>query len=184
MTSSSRSITVIATLCITALLVVLGSTTTAQDTTTCVDGLCETSTTKQVDVIALEKKPGSTAALSPQSTYQHRYRHADLQQVISTPSSSLAYGSSDALVKVFVFVDFACPVCVRAAEPIKHLMRATDMGRSDVQLVIINLALSSHRTVCQTAASMQAQGALSDIDPSSSSSSSSSSIKGIACCCV
>ena len=62
----------------------------------------------------------------------------------------MAFGRPDALVKVFVFIDYACPVCVRVAEPIKHLMRNSAVAREHAQLVIVNLALSSHRTVRQT----------------------------------
>jgi len=135
----------------------------ADASATCIEGLCapdtpDTSTHQQQqqqqqqpqpkmapsDLIALEKRPASTPPLSPQSWFTPRFVDRSLDGVAG---ASIAYGRADAMLKVFVFVDFACPVCVRAAEPIKHLMRHYAPAASSVQLVLMNLALESHRTV-------------------------------------
>jgi len=131
----------------------------ADASATCIEGLCapdtsDTPTQQQQqqqqpkmapsDLIALEKRPASTPPLSPQSWFTLRFVDRSLDGVAG---ASIAYGRADAMLKVFVFVDFACPVCVRAAEPIKHLMRHYAPAASSVQLVLMNLALESHRTV-------------------------------------
>jgi len=49
---------------------------------------------------------------------------------------------ADALVKVFVFSDFQCPVCRRAVEPLKKLARAFP---GEVQVIFKQHPLSSHQ---------------------------------------
>ena len=60
-----------------------------------------------------------------------------------TPGESPAMGASDAdaLVKVFVFSDFQCPVCRRAVEPMKKLVRAFP----EVQVVFKQHPLAMHQ---------------------------------------
>lgn len=59
-----------------------------------------------------------------------------------TPGDSPAMGATDeaALVKVFVFSDFQCPVCRRAVEPLKKLVRA----HPEVQVVFKQHPLAMH----------------------------------------
>ncbi|MFO0748621.1 MAG: thioredoxin domain-containing protein [Myxococcota bacterium] len=52
-----------------------------------------------------------------------------------------AMGPNDAKVKVIVFSDFQCPVCRRAVEPLKKIVR--DMA-PDVQVIWRNHPLPSH----------------------------------------
>lgn len=59
-----------------------------------------------------------------------------------TPGESPAMGPNDAIVKVFMFSDFQCPVCRRAVEPMKKLARAYP---DDVQIIFKHHALSSHQ---------------------------------------
>ena len=59
-----------------------------------------------------------------------------------TPGESPAMGPNDAIVKVYMFSDFQCPVCRRAVEPMKKLARAYP---EDVQIIFKQHALSSHQ---------------------------------------
>lgn len=57
------------------------------------------------------------------------------------PAESPAMGPDDAIVKVFIFSDFQCPVCRRAVEPMKKLARTFP---EDVQVIFKHHALPSH----------------------------------------
>lgn len=86
----------------------------------------------------LERRPGATPALK-----QHELPvPAAVAGFAGAPGASPASGPDDALVKVVVFSDFQCPVCRRAAEPVKQLER--EFG-ADVQVIWKHNALPSHR---------------------------------------
>lgn len=86
----------------------------------------------------LERRPGATPALP----------HAELPAAPpvagypGAPGPAPKSGPDDALVRVVFFSDFQCPVCRRAAEPVKQLRR--EFG-DDVQIVWMHNALTSHR---------------------------------------
>lgn len=90
------------------------------------------------DMKALERQPGATPVL-PQTTAAPGPKHKDLE---GAPGPSPAIGKDDALVKVYVFSDFQCPVCRRVVEPMKELART--MG-DDVQIIFKQNALEMHR---------------------------------------
>ncbi|MFT7581902.1 MAG: protein-disulfide isomerase [Myxococcota bacterium] len=58
------------------------------------------------------------------------------------PGSSPAAGTRDPIVEVYVLSDFQCPVCRRAAEPVKFLAREF---AADVRVVFLHNALTMHR---------------------------------------
>lgn len=67
---------------------------------------------------------------------------ADLSKIAHSPKDASPYlGAADALVVVNVFTDFQCPVCKRAADPIKQLV----LDYPDkVKVVFRNNALPTH----------------------------------------
>lgn len=67
---------------------------------------------------------------------------ADLAKIAHSPKDASPYlGAADAMVVVNVFTDFQCPVCKRAADPIKQLV----LDYPDkVKVVFRNNALTSH----------------------------------------
>lgn len=99
-----------------------------------------TSSPAEPDDKTLERTPGLTAPL-PLVRAAAPKPHAGLA---GTPGVSPAMGASDAeaLVKVFVFSDFQCPVCRRAVEPMKKLARAFP---GEVQVIFKQHPLSSHQ---------------------------------------
>lgn len=86
----------------------------------------------------LERSPGATPALAQRELVADGVDRGELP---GAPGPSPTAGPDDALVKVVVFSDFQCPVCRRAAEPVKHLAREFPQ---DVQIVWKNNALTSH----------------------------------------
>jgi len=86
----------------------------------------------------LERTPGASPALV-QVDVPPAHRAPELE---GEPGPMPAAGPSDALVKVFIFSDFQCPVCRRSAEPSKLLVH--EFG-DDVQLIWVNHALTMHR---------------------------------------
>lgn len=86
----------------------------------------------------LERSPGATPALAQRELSAEGVDRGDLP---GAPGPSPTAGPDDALVKVVVFSDFQCPVCRRAAEPVKHLAREFPQ---DVQIIWKNNALTSH----------------------------------------
>ena len=94
---------------------------------------------------ALETSPGSTPSLA-QSVEPPSTPVAGLG---GKPGPSPAYGPKDAPVRIYLFTDFQCPVCVRAVEPIKYLAR-TDPN--DVRVVIKENALAIHSRSARVAA--------------------------------
>lgn len=97
------------------------------------------STPSEPDDKTLERTPGLTPTL-PLVRSAAPKAHKDLA---GTPGESPAMGASDAeaLVRVFVFSDFQCPVCRRAVEPLKKLVRAFP---GEVQVVFKQHPLASH----------------------------------------
>ena len=79
----------------------------------------------------MEASPGLTAALP---LVKASYTSA------GTTYDSPAMGPNDAKVKVIVYSDFQCPVCRRAVEPLKALVRAA----GDVQVIWRNHPLAMH----------------------------------------
>jgi protein-disulfide isomerase len=74
---------------------------------------------------------------------------ASVAGLAGTPGASPASGPEDAPVRVYLFTDFQCPVCVRAVEPIKHLARAYP---DDVRVIVKQNALVSHPRAARAAA--------------------------------
>jgi len=72
------------------------------------------------DTKALESAPGSTPALATTIAPPT----APLPGLAGTPGPSPAAGPLDAPVRVYVFTDYQCPVCRRALEPLKLLVRS------------------------------------------------------------
>ncbi len=102
----------------------------------------------------LERRPGATPALK-QVELPAPAKHPSLS---GTPGPLPAAGPDDALVKVFVFSDFQCPVCRRAAEPTKLLARQFP---ADVQVVFVHNALAMHsraEAAARAAIAAQMQG--------------------------
>jgi protein-disulfide isomerase len=85
----------------------------------------------------LEKTPGLTPPLELVRVPPTKAAKG----LAGTPQESAAAGPDDAIVKVFVFSDFQCPVCRRAVEPLKKLVRAYP---KELQLIFKHHALSSH----------------------------------------
>jgi len=69
--------------------------------------------------------------------------------VEGVPGTSPAAGPEDALVYVFLFTDFQCPVCRRAAEPTKLLVRRFP---DDVRVVVKHAASPLHERAPDAAA--------------------------------
>jgi len=94
---------------------------------------------------ALETAPGSTPplaqAVEPAS--------APVAGLGGTPGPSPAYGPEDALVRIYIFTDFQCPVCPRAVEPLKHIARVYP---KDVRIVLKENALAIHSRAARLAA--------------------------------
>jgi protein-disulfide isomerase len=65
------------------------------------------------------------------------------------PNASPAAGRADAPVRVYVFTDFQCPVCRRAVEPLKLLVRTHP---DDVLLVVKHAASERHGQAAAAAA--------------------------------
>lgn len=102
----------------------------------------------------LERRPGATPALKQREVPAA----APVDGLAGAPGPSPASGPDDALVKVVVFSDFQCPVCRRAAEPVKHLEREFE---GDVQVIWKHNALTTHRNAepaAIAAAAAQRQG--------------------------
>jgi predicted DsbA family dithiol-disulfide isomerase len=86
----------------------------------------------------LEQSPG----LLPhpkEIAYPASPKHFSLR---GTPGESPAMGPNSAPVKVFIFSDFQCPNCRRAAEPLKWLVLKYP---NDVQVIFKQLPLESHK---------------------------------------
>jgi protein-disulfide isomerase len=97
------------------------------------------------DTKALESAPGSTEPLAdtvaPVTT--------PFPGTDGTPGASPAAGPLDAPVRVYVFTDYQCPVCRRALEPLKLLVRSHP---GDVALVVKQAASPSHPVAAEAAA--------------------------------
>src|SRR5262245_19284204 len=89
------------------------------------------------DTKALESAPGSTAPLATTIAPAP----AALPGLAGAPGPSPAAGSLDAPVRLYVFTDYQCPVCRRALEPLKLLVRSHP---NDVALVIKQSASPRH----------------------------------------
>lgn len=85
----------------------------------------------------LERSPG----LTPVLPLVKAPAPPAIKDLAGTPGESPAMGPNDAIVKVFLFSDFQCPVCRRAVEPMKKLVRAFP---GDVQVIFKHHALPSH----------------------------------------
>jgi protein disulfide-isomerase-like protein len=99
----------------------------------------------------LEQSPG----LLPHPTeyaYPAPPKHFTLQ---GTPGDSPAMGPNTAPVKVFIFSDFQCPNCRRAAEPLKWLVHKYP---NDVQVIFKQMPLESHKKAKPAALASAAAG--------------------------
>jgi protein-disulfide isomerase len=85
----------------------------------------------------LERRPGATPALAQRELPPA----APVAGLAGAPGPSPIAGPDDALVKLVVFSDFQCPVCRRAAEPVKQLLR--EFG-GDLQVIWKHNALTAH----------------------------------------
>lgn len=85
----------------------------------------------------LERTPGLTPALP----LVKAKAPPAVEGLLGKPGESPAMGPDDAIVKVFIFSDFQCPVCRRAVEPMKKLARTFP---EDVQVIFKHHALPSH----------------------------------------
>jgi protein-disulfide isomerase len=85
----------------------------------------------------LERTPG----LTPVLPLVKAKAPPAVEGMAGKPGESPAMGPDDAIVKVFIFSDFQCPVCRRAVEPMKKLVRAFP---EDVQVIFKHHALPSH----------------------------------------
>lgn len=107
------------------------------------------------DLLALESAPASTPPLAQTVALAP----APVAGLSGVPGTSPAAGPADALVHVVLFTDFQCPVCRRAAEPVKLLARRFP---DDVRVVVKHAASPLHpRAPDAAAASLAAfrQGA-------------------------
>lgn len=93
----------------------------------------------------LEHNPGATPAL-PQVASKPGPKAPELA---GEPGPSPAMGPDTAKVKVFVFSDFQCPVCKRAVEPTKQVVR---LHPGEVQIVFKHNALEMHPRATEAAA--------------------------------
>jgi protein-disulfide isomerase len=101
-------------------------------------------TTAEPDALTLERSPGLTPAL-PDNTFP---APADAPDLPGQGGPSPAMGPENAPVVVFIFSDFQCPVCRRAVEPLKKLVRAHDPL---VRVVFKHQALAMHDRARPTA---------------------------------
>jgi protein-disulfide isomerase len=85
----------------------------------------------------LERTPG----LTPVLPLVKAKAPPAVEGLAGKPGESPAMGPDDAIVKVFIFSDFQCPVCRRAVEPMKKLARTFP---EDVQVIFKHHALPSH----------------------------------------
>jgi protein-disulfide isomerase len=97
------------------------------------------------DTRALESAPGSTEPL----TDSVAPATAPFPGIDGTPDASPAAGPLDAPVRVYVFTDYQCPVCLRALEPLKLLVRSRP---GDVALVMKQAASPRHPRAADAAA--------------------------------
>ena len=97
----------------------------------------------------MEKKPGATGALKTTTAVAGK-KHPD---VAGTPGPSPATGSDEAMVKIYVFSDFQCPVCKRVVEPMKSVAR--EFG-DKVQVIFKQNALDMHPNAFVAAAASMA----------------------------
>ncbi|HWP66534.1 MAG TPA: thioredoxin domain-containing protein [Candidatus Limnocylindria bacterium] len=96
------------------------------------------------DTKALESAPGSTPPLADAVAPAT----APLPDLDGTPGPSPAAGRLDAPVRVYVFTDYQCPVCRRALEPLKLLVRS----RPDDVVLVVKQAPSPRHTYAADAA--------------------------------
>jgi protein-disulfide isomerase len=99
----------------------------------------------------LEQSPG----LLPHPTeyaYPAQPKHSSLS---GTPGNSPAMGPNTAPVKVWIFSDFQCPNCKRAAEPLKWLVLKYP---GTVQVIFKQLPLESHKKAKPAALAAHAAG--------------------------
>jgi len=99
----------------------------------------------------LEQSPG----LLPHPTeyaFPAQPKHFTLRGV---PGESPAMGPNSAPVKVFIFSDFQCPNCKRAAEPLKWLVLKYP---GEVQVIFKQMPLESHKKAKPAAQASQAAG--------------------------
>jgi protein disulfide-isomerase-like protein len=99
----------------------------------------------------LEQSPG----LLPHPTeyaFPAQPKHSSLSGV---PGDSPAMGPNSAPVKVFIFSDFQCPNCKRAAEPLKWLVLKYP---GEVQVIFKQMPLESHKKAKPAAQASQAAG--------------------------
>jgi len=85
----------------------------------------------------LEAHPGATQALEQRNLPAP----PAVAGLAGAPGPSPASGPDDATVKLVIFSDFQCPVCRRAAEPLKELEREFP---ADLQVIWKNNALTTH----------------------------------------
>jgi protein-disulfide isomerase len=97
----------------------------------------------------LEKQPGATGALATTTAVTPK-KHPD---VVGKPGPSPASGSDEALVKIYIFSDFQCPVCKRVVEPAKAVAR--ELG-DKVQVIFKQNALEMHPNAFVSAAASMA----------------------------
>ena len=97
------------------------------------------------DMKALESQPGASAPLRDEKV-DDGPGHEDL---LGSAGISPASGPADALVRVYVFSDFQCPVCRRVVEPVKELLKRHP---KDVQVIFKQNALEMHRHAAGAAA--------------------------------
>jgi len=99
----------------------------------------------------LEQSPG----LLPHPTeyaFPAQPKHSTLS---GTPGDSPAMGPNSAPVKVFIFSDFQCPNCRRAAEPLKWLVIKYP---GEVQVIFKQMPLESHKKAKPAALASLAAG--------------------------
>jgi protein-disulfide isomerase len=98
-----------------------------------------------IDTIAIENAPGSTPVPQP-GVAPAGPKAAGID---GAPGPSPAMGPAGAPVEVWIFSDFQCPVCTRAVEPMKHLVRSY---AAEVRVVFKHNALPSHKRAAAAAA--------------------------------
>eukprot|EP01091_Cochliopodium_minus_P007749 TRINITY_DN17638_c0_g1_i1.p1 TRINITY_DN17638_c0_g1~~TRINITY_DN17638_c0_g1_i1.p1 ORF type:complete len:258 (-),score=56.78 TRINITY_DN17638_c0_g1_i1:39-812(-) len=90
------------------------------------------------EVMELEQKPGTLSHL-PQVNASAPPKHPNIDGI---PGESPAIGPNDAHVRLYVFSDFQCPNCMRAAEPLKYLVKEMN---GKLQVVFKHYPLPSHK---------------------------------------
>jgi protein-disulfide isomerase len=98
-----------------------------------------------LDMLALENQPGATPVI-PQVEVPPGPAHPSLN---GAPGPSPGMGPGTAVVKIFVFSDFQCPVCRRIVEPLKQIVREYP---NDVQVIFKHHALGTHSRARDAAA--------------------------------